>query len=132
MGIILNIFVVKSSIILIIHGIVKIITTPVRTTFGKNERVASLICVVAWKILITRPATNPARSSGIDTKNVIRNVSIVIAISFASTLITLLAKSVVCILVRHKHISSFYSLIIDSMIISYFKKLINSRKRLFA
>lgn len=74
LGIWLKILVVKSTMRLVIQGIKKIKTTTISKILGTKERVISFICVVAWKMLMVRPATRPARSIGKEIKRVILKV----------------------------------------------------------
>jgi hypothetical protein len=65
---------VKSTKVLIIQGPAMTPTTNTASNFGMKDKVISLICVAAWKILTTNPITSEVSSKGAEISIVTHKV----------------------------------------------------------
>ena len=71
LGIVLQRVVVKSTIIEMIQGEVKAMTSSTETTLGTKVSVCSWICVTAWNKLIKKPTSRPTPTAGMEIRIVI-------------------------------------------------------------
>ena len=83
--------------ILIIQGPASTMTRNMINNLGMNDKVISLICVAAWKILTNNPVANAERSRGADMMKVISSACLPIVIALSGVIaIILLGIEALC------------------------------------